>query len=123
MIRVPKRPNRRARQRGFVTAELAAVMPAVVAVLAMSMWAVGTVGVKLRAIDAANSAALAAGRGEDAQAVAAPYLPDGASVRITIDGTLVSATVTAPSKPLGPLTPAVTVSAHASTPLEPGVAE
>ncbi|WP_051393070.1 TadE family type IV pilus minor pilin [Glycomyces arizonensis] len=112
-----------ARQSGFVTAELAAVLPVVVAVLALSVWAVATAGMKVRAIDAANTAALAAARGEDAQAVAAPYLPDGSSVSITHDGDLVRATVTAPSRPLGVLTPAVEISAQAAALREPGLPE
>ena len=109
-----------ARQHGFVTAELAAVLPAVVMVLALSVWAVATAGLKVRAVDAAGSAALAAARGEDAQAVAAPYLPPGASVSVTHDGDVVRATVIAPSRPLGALTPAFEVSAEAVAPKEPG---
>lgn len=127
---VPPRHRRRsglrragARQSGFVTAELAAVLPVVVAVLALSVWAVATVGMKIRAIDAANSAALAAARGEDAHAVAAPYLPPGGTVSIEHDGDMVRATVTASSRPLGALTPAVEVDAHASVPKEPGLFE
>lgn len=127
--RTPNTPARKRRrrtdasQRGFVTAELAAVLPAVVAVLALSVWAVATAGVKVRAIDAANSAALAAARGEDAQAVAAPYLPSGSSVSVAHDGDVVRATVVAPSRPLGVLTPAVEVSAEAAAPKEPGLPE
>lgn len=112
-----------ARQSGFVTAELAAVLPVVVAVLALSVWAVATAGMKIRAVDAANSAALAAARGEDAQAVAAPYLPPGGTVTIVHEGDVVHATVTAPSRPLGSLAPAVEVNAHASVPKEPGLFE
>ncbi|GAB3647600.1 TadE family type IV pilus minor pilin [Glycomyces tarimensis] len=109
-----------ARQRGFVTAELAALLPVVVAVLALAVWAVATVGIKVRATDAANSAALAAARGEDPQAVAAAYLPTGASVSVTDDGAIVRATVTAPSRPLGVLSPAVEVRAQAAAAKEAG---
>lgn len=94
-----------------------------VAVLALGMWAISTVGVKVRAIDAANSAAIAAARGENAQAAAAAYLPDGASVAISQEAGLARATVTAPSRPLGPLAPSMDVTAVATAPLEPGVAE
>lgn len=111
------------RESGFVTAELAAGLPAVAAVLALAVWAVGTAGMKVRAVDAANSAAIAAARGEDAQAVAEPYLPDGASVTVSIEGDLVRATVVAPSRPLGPLAPQVEVGAAATAVLEPGVPE
>lgn len=104
-----------------MTAELAAGLPAVVAVMALAVWAVGTVGMKVRAVDAANSAAIAAARGENAQEVADPYLPDGASVTVSIEGDLVRATVVAPSRPLGPLAPQVEVGAAATAVLEPGV--
>lgn len=110
-------------QHGFVTAELAVGLPVVVAVLALSMWAVATVGVKVRATDAAHSAALAAARGEDPQAVAAAYLPDGASVSVAHDGDVVRTTVTAPSRPLGALAPEVEVSAEGWAPKEPGLPE
>lgn len=108
-------------ERGFVTAELAATLPAVVAVLALGMWAVSTVGMKVRAIDAANSAAIAAARGEDPQAVAAPYLPEGGSVAVTSDDTVARAVVTAPVRPLGPLTPSMDITAEAAAPMEPGL--
>lgn len=109
------------RQRGFVTAEMAAVLPAVVAVLALGLWAVATVGTKVRAIDAANSAAIAAARSEDPHAVAAAYLPDGGSVTVSEDGTVARAVVTVPVRPLGPLTPPMSITAAAAAPLEPGV--
>lgn len=112
---------RRGPESGFVTAELAAALPAVVAVLALGLWAVSTVGMKVRAIDAANSAAIAAARGEDPQAVAAPYLPDGASVAVSTDDTVARAVVTAPVRPLGPLTPPMDVTAEAAAPMEPGL--
>ncbi|SDE47247.1 TadE family type IV pilus minor pilin [Glycomyces harbinensis] len=108
-------------QSGFVTAEMAAALPAIVAVLALGIWAVAAVGMKVRAIDAANSAAIAAARGEDAQAVAAAYLPEGASVAVSIDGEVARARVTAPTSPLGPLTPPMSITAEAAAPMEPGL--
>lgn len=124
---VPPRRSRRREpcgdrgQRGFVTAETAAALPAVVAVLALGLWAVSAVGMKVRAIDAANSAAIAAARGEDAQAVAAAYLPEGASVAVSTDGEVARARVTAPTRPLGPLTPPLSITAEAAAPMEPGL--
>jgi hypothetical protein len=100
---------------------MAAALPAVVAVLALGLWAVSTVGMKVRAIDAANSAAIAAARGEDPHAVAAAYLPDGASVVVSSDGSVVRAVVTSPVRPLGPLTPPMEISAEAAAPMEPGL--
>lgn len=122
-LRRQRRSRRRRGEHGFVTAELAVALPVVMAVLALTMWAVATVGLKVRAIDAANSAALAAARGEDPQAVAAAYLPAGASVSVAEDGEVVHATVTAPSRPLGILTPEMEVRAEASAPKEPGLPE
>lgn len=113
--------RRVASERGFVTAEMAATLPAVVAVLALGLWAVSTVGMKVRAIDAANSAAIAAARGEDPQAVAAPYLPEGGSVSVTSDDTVAWAVVTAPVRPLGPFTPSMDITAKAAAPMEPGL--
>jgi hypothetical protein len=113
--------KRRGPESGFVTAELAAALPAVVAVLALGLWAVSAVGMKVRAIDAANSAAIAAARGEDAQAVAAAYLPDGATVTVSSDDTVARAEVTAPVRPLGSLTPPMDVTAKAAAPMEPGL--
>lgn len=109
------------REGGFVTAEMAAALPAVVAVLALGMWAVSAVGMKVRAIDAANSAAIAAARGEDPQAVAAAYLPEGGSVAVSSDDTVARAVVTAPMRPLGPLTPSIDITAEAAAPMEPGL--
>jgi hypothetical protein len=100
---------------------MAAALPAVVAVLALGMWAVSAVGMKVRTIDAANSAALAAARGEDPQAVAAAYLPEGGSVDVSSDGTVTRAVATAPVRPLGPLTPPMDVTAEAAAPMEPGL--
>jgi len=123
--RASRPPDRRSRddprQRGYVTAETAAALPAVVAVLALGLWAVSAVGLKVRAIDAANSAAIAAARGEDPHAVADAYLPDGATVAVSEDGDLARAVVTAPTRPLGPLTPTLTITATAVAPLEPGL--
>lgn len=116
-----ERVKRRGPESGFVTAELAAALPAVVAVLALGLWAVSTVGMKVRAIDAANSAAIAAARGEDPQTVAAAYLPDGASVSVSTDDTVARAAVAAPVRPLGPLTPPMTITADAAAPMEPGL--
>jgi hypothetical protein len=115
-------PSARGRgESGFVTAETAAALPAVVAVLALGMWAVSAVGMKVRTIDAANSAAIAAARGEDPQAVAAAYLPEGGSVEVSNDGTVARAVATAPVRPLGPLTPPMDVTAAAAAPMEPGL--
>ncbi|GAA4056572.1 TadE family type IV pilus minor pilin [Nonomuraea soli] len=47
-----------------MTAETAAVLPALVAVLAAALWLVQVVGAQLECVDAARAAARAAARGE-----------------------------------------------------------
>lgn len=124
--RFRKRDGRRSAagsEGGFVTAEMAAALPAVVAVLALGLWAVSAVGIKVRAIDAANSAAIAEARGEDPQVVAAAYLPAGGSVAVSRDDTVARAVATAPVRPLGLLTPPMQITAEAAAPLEPGLAQ
>ncbi|MFG3437983.1 TadE family type IV pilus minor pilin [Nonomuraea sp. NPDC047897] len=50
--------------RGSVTAETAAVLPALMAVLAAALWIVQAVGAQLECVDAARAAVRAASRGE-----------------------------------------------------------
>ncbi|WP_308211148.1 TadE family type IV pilus minor pilin [Nonomuraea roseoviolacea] len=55
---------RRSRCRGSVTAETAAVLPALMVVLAAALWAIQAVGTQLECVDAARVGARAAARGE-----------------------------------------------------------
>ncbi len=90
-------------QAGFVTAEAAVVMPVLVVVAAMLLWALMTACAQIRCVDAARIGARAAARSEPRSAVlaaAAAAAPSGASVELRQDGDLVRVHVTARS--LGP---------------------
>ncbi len=74
-------------QRGSVTAETAVLLPAVVLVAALCLWAVSAVAVHVRCLDAARSGARALARGEPVATVLASArqaAPSGAEVR-TVD--------------------------------------
>lgn len=104
-----------------MTAEFAAALPVVTAVLAAVLWAVSAVGMHIKAVDAAHGAAIAAARGEDAHAAAQGHVPDASTVDVVEQENDVSVTVTVPVQPLGPLTPALEVSSSATVPFEPGL--
>ena len=107
----------------MVTAETAVVLPVLLLVLAAAVAAVVVVGVQLRCVDAAAEAARAAVREEPLAAVrnvASRAAPPGASTTVSRAGDLVTVTVTAPVRPLGPLPLRVHVSASATGELEPG---
>lgn len=74
---------RRSRDRGMVTAELAAALPALVLVAVLCVWAVGAVATHVRCLDAARAAARELARGEQPEvvrAVATERAPPGAQV-------------------------------------------
>src|SRR3954447_16179955 len=90
--------------RGAVTAETAVALPALVAVLALALWAVGAVNAQLRCVDAARLAARAVARGDDAAAAtsrAEAAAPPGATVQVTRAGGLVTVEVRARRPLLG----------------------
>lgn len=81
------RPRRRPRrgESGTVTAELAIVLPAVLVVTVLCVWAVGVAAVHVRCLDAARGAARELARGEpvdQVRAVAASRAPSGARVEV-----------------------------------------
>ena len=83
---------------GFATAEAAVAMPALLAVLALAVGVVVSVGGQLRCVDAARAAARVAARGDsDASARSAALLvaPRGAHVTIRHHGGVVEVEVTA----------------------------
>jgi hypothetical protein len=95
-------------------------------VLAGAVAALVVVGAQLRCVDAVREGARAAGRGDDAAAVAAVVrraAPDGAEVTVSHEGDDVRVGVVVDVAPLGPVPLRVRVSAEAVTRLEPGVAE
>ncbi|WP_324604837.1 Rv3654c family TadE-like protein [Streptomyces sp. NRRL F-2890] len=112
--------RRRGRERGYVTAETAIVAPALVALLAMLLWALGAVATQLRCGDAARAAARAAARGEPASvvlAVARAAAPQGADVRLHTEDQLQRVEVRARTP--GPAALELDVSAAATAHAEP----
>lgn len=107
-------------ERGAVTAEIAAALPALVLVMVMAIWAIAIGLAQLRCADAAREAVRAAARGDDSaiiRQVAEATAPAGAEITVTgRDGLLVvevRADVRAPL-PFADRVPAPTVSATAS---------
>lgn len=78
-------PRNRARDRGYVTAEAALVLPSLLVVLALAVAVVVGVGAQLRCVDAARAAARVVARGDSdplARRAATAVAPAGATVRI-----------------------------------------
>ncbi|MDT0341881.1 TadE family type IV pilus minor pilin [Streptomyces litchfieldiae] len=99
--------DRRPRDRGYVTAETAVVIPALVLLLGMLLWGLGAIAVRTQCGDAARAGARAAARGEPSATVlgvARSAAPDGADVRVARDGGLYRVSVSAPTWGPGPLT-------------------
>ena len=114
---------KRTASRGSVTAETAAMLPALMVVLAAALWAIQTVSVQLECVDAARAAARAAARGEPldqvhdyARAVTSPK----AQVVITRDTEFTKVQITVDVHPSWAQSlPAVNVSATATARTEP----
>ncbi|WP_049577180.1 TadE family type IV pilus minor pilin [Streptomyces sp. SBT349] len=106
---------------GYITAEAAVVIPALVTLLALFLWGLGAVGVQARCQDAARAGARAAARGEPEASVLSVALaaaPGGADVRVEREGTLHRVSVEATALGPGPL--AVPVTGEAVAHAEPG---
>ncbi|WUG40494.1 pilus assembly protein TadE [Kitasatospora sp. NBC_00458] len=89
---------------GFVTAETAVALPALVVLAAMLVWAVLAAAAQLRCVDAARVGARAAARGEaDAAGIARAAAPPGAEVRVELMADTVRVAVDAPSAAPGRL--------------------
>ena len=83
--------------RGAVTAELALVLPLLVAVTTGLVWLLAVSADQLRAVDAARETARALARGDALEAavgVGEQVAPDGATVRVSTGGGEVHVTVT-----------------------------
>jgi hypothetical protein len=106
--------------RGSVTAELAAALPALVLLLMVGLAAVSAVEVKLRCLGAARDAALAQARGADGAAVGRASAPDGATINIAGDSEVVRVVVSAQVRPFGRVLPGVVVRAAATAAVEAG---
>lgn len=90
--------RRRRSDDGYVTAEAAVVLPALVVLLGACLWAIAVAGAQVRCVDAARDAARAAARGEPDSAVAAAAKeagPPGCDVEVTHEGDHVVVTVRA----------------------------
>jgi Flp pilus assembly protein TadG len=110
--------------RGSVTAETAAMLPALVVVLAAALWAIQAVGAQLECVDAARAAVRAAARGEPLTQVrdlARSATRSTAHVEMTRDPETTKVQITVEVRPVwGPSLPAVRVSATATADTEPG---
>jgi Flp pilus assembly protein TadG len=112
------RPIRRTTDRGAVTAEIAAALPALVLVVIAALWTLSLGLMQLRCADAAREAARAAARGDDAavvRQVAEAVAPAGAVIEVTERDGLVVVEVAVDVRPPVPFAdrlPAPTVSAE-----------
>lgn len=109
-----------ARDRGSATAELAVALPALVMLLLFALGSVDTVLQRMRCVDAARDAVLAAARGEDGGAAGLRGAPRGANISISVTGDTVRARVWVRVSLLGAHLPAVTVEGSAIADVEPG---
>ncbi|EIV95342.1 TadE family protein [Frankia sp. QA3] len=109
---------------GQATAELAVGLPSVFVVFFLAAWMLGVVGAQARCADAARVGARLAARGETAAAVTAAVTraaPRDATLRMHRQAGLLDVEVSARvgAAGLGRLVPALVVTAHAVTPVEP----
>ena len=104
------------RERGYVTAETAVVLPVLLVVLVLAVWVLAAVSAQLRCTDAAAMTARAAARGEStASAISTgrQVAPSGADLQVDLDGELVQVQVRAQVKPFGSLSGLPALSVHA----------
>lgn len=92
---------------GYVTAETAVVIPALVLLFGMLLWGVMAAAAHIQCVDGARAGARAAARGETGEAVRSAALsaaPHGAVVKTAREGPLVRVRVHARTAGPGPLT-------------------
>jgi Flp pilus assembly protein TadG len=112
----------------MATAELAAVLPALVAVLLAAVWVLTAVSAQERCVDAARVGARAAARGESDAVVrrwAGALAPPGARVTVVRGTGTVRVEVWAALRPAGAVAdmlPALTLHASVTGPAELGLA-
>ncbi|MEU7893632.1 TadE family type IV pilus minor pilin [Nonomuraea sp. NPDC049152] len=110
-----------------MTAETAAVLPALMVVLAAALWAVTVVNIHLRCVDAARTGARAAARGEPLAQVRErikAVAPRGAHVEIARGAEITRVDITTQARPpWASALPPVEVKASAVTATEPGAAQ
>jgi Flp pilus assembly protein TadG len=109
--------------RGSITAETAAMLPALMIVLAAALWAIQAVSTQLECVDAARAAARAAARGEpldQVRDVARSATRPNAHVKIDRDAETTNVEIAVDVRPAwGSSLPAVRVSASAAAATEP----
>ncbi|MCH6161779.1 TadE family type IV pilus minor pilin [Streptomyces marispadix] len=91
---------------GYVTAETAVVIPALVLLFGMLLWGVMAAAAHIQCVDAARAGARAAARGEPEQGVRSAVrsaAPDGATVETAREDRLVRVGVRARTAGPGPL--------------------
>lgn len=94
------RRKRGDRDRGYVTAEAALVIPALVLFAALLVWALMAAAAQIRCVDAARAGARAAARSEPAEVAVKAALsaaPSGARVELEREGDLWRVRVAAPA--------------------------
>ncbi|MEU7185330.1 TadE family type IV pilus minor pilin [Streptomyces sp. NPDC045369] len=101
------RGRERDRDRGYVTAETALVIPALVLFTGLLLWGLVAACAQIQCVDAARAGARAAARSEPPSAVGAvarEAAPHGARVALERRGDLVRVRVKAATPGVGPLT-------------------
>ncbi|MDG9702750.1 TadE family type IV pilus minor pilin [Streptomyces sp. DH37] len=109
------------RERGYVTAETAVVVPSLIALLGLLLWGGAAVVAQVRCVDAASAGARAAARDEPPERIRRAVrvvAPRGAEVELSREGELVRVRVTARAAGPGPL--GVDLEAEAVAHAEPG---
>ncbi len=89
---------------GMVTVEAAVIMPLLAVFMLVLVWLLSLGITQVRVVDAARDGARAAARGENgqtAQEAARQSAPDGAQVRISEHGDMVTVTVQVDAEPPG----------------------
>lgn len=122
---LPPAKSRRRGDRGAVTAEMALVLPVLIALLILGIWSIGLVVMNIRCTDAARDVARAVARGdspEQAEAIGHRTVPTG-TITITRDDSDIYVTVTTKPTHNPPLLTFITptqLTARATLQAEPG---
>jgi hypothetical protein len=95
-------------------------LPVLVLLTFVGIGAVDAVLVRVRCVDAARDAALAAARGDAGVAAGQRSAPAGATVEVSVDGDLVRAHVRTTVRPFGAGLGGFEVTADATAAVEPG---
>jgi Flp pilus assembly protein TadG len=117
--------RRRSDQRGTVTAEVAILLPMLLATIVAGCWAAGVVVATIRCTDAARDAARAVARGESvdtATAIGHRAAPPDADIEITREGDDIHVSVQADAGSVRPIfnaLPTIRVHGQATLQAEP----